>query len=256
MQRKYGMNNRSTTVLAIAVLVVVIALVVVFTGRMNELETVNVVRVGAVGSEAYLSDEEIIRSSGLKLGASINAIEGMRDVIERNVNELGMVSFVNVERESKNAARLTVNVRMPAIAVSMGASYAVIDRDGYVMKKTPSLEGLNALRVNGLSLINPEVGKLAQTVPASELGEILDVAYAVIDNGFSDMISSLSIYDGSYRLITESGLLVRFYLGDDMTETLQIVKGFLNEGITTGEVIISGGEASYLPRELNVVEQR
>lgn len=249
MQKKKAVKNRSSKVLSLAVLAVLIALVVVLTGRMNELEAVNVVRVGASGSEKYLSDEDIIRASGLKLGASVNAVDDMTELVERNINELGFVSFVSVERESKNAVRLTVQVRMPVLAVSVGENCAVIDRDGYVVKLMPSIEGLNVLKVDGMALNFPEVGKPASTTPASQLREILDIAYVVVDNGYADIISNLSIYDGTYRFITQAGLLARFYPGDDMDETLRIVKGFVAKGFKTGEVIISGGQASYLPRE-------
>ena len=249
MQRKKAVKNRSSKVLSIAVLVVLIALVVVLTGRMNELEAVNVVRVGESGSEQYLSDEDIIRASGLKMGASVSAVDDMTELVERNINELGFVSFVSVERESKNAVRLTVQVRMPVLAVSVGENCAVIDRDGYVIKMTPSLNGLNVLKADGVSLNNPVVGQISVTTPPSQMPEILNIAYAVVDHGYAGMISNLSIYDGTYRFITQAGLLVRFYPGDDMDETLQIVKGFVSKGFKTGEVIISGGQASYLPRE-------
>ena len=255
MQRANAKRNYSTTVLMIAVLVVLIALAVVFLGRMNELETVNVVRVGNPGSEAYLSDEAIIRASGLKLGASINAIDEMKEIVERNINEMGLISFVSVERESKNAARLTVNVRTPVIAASVGSSFAVIDRDGFVMQMTSSLNGMNVLRVDGMSLNNPEVGRNAATQPQSQLDEILKIACIVVDSGYSNMISNLSIYNGMYRMITESGLMVRFYLGDNIEETLRITNAFVNQGYKDGEVIISNGQVSYNPRKTDDAEE-
>ena len=70
------------------------------------------------------------------------------------------------------------------------------------------------------------------------------------DHGFLDMISNVNVYNGEWKIVTEAGLLAKFYMDDDLVEMLEIVSGFLNQGVTSGEVIISGGEPAYLPRNI------
>ena len=72
-------------------------LLLVLTGRQNVLKEVRVVREGA-GGVTYISDEEIIRASGLKMGASIGSVGEMRETVARGGHDVGCGCVVSLER--------------------------------------------------------------------------------------------------------------------------------------------------------------
>lgn len=225
-----------------------VVLLLVFSGRQNTLKEVRVVREGA-GGVAYISDEEIIRASGLKMGASIGAVDEMSEDVERGVNEVGYVSFVSLERSGNTSVTLTVQNRMPCAVISSAGMYTLIDTEGYVMARLSDLPTYEVLSVKGAELTETLPGRMVATKRPSQLRDILKITRAINSCDAMSLISDLVIDNSEYRLITRPGLLVKFYIDDDLVEMIEIVRAFLNEGKTTGEVIISAGEAAYLPRE-------
>lgn len=109
-------------------------LLLVLTGRQNVLKEVRVVREGA-GGVTYISDEEIIRASGLKMGASIGSVDEMSETVARGVNDVGYVSFVSLERSGTTSVTLTVKNRVPCAVISSAGMYTLIDTEGYVMAR-------------------------------------------------------------------------------------------------------------------------
>lgn len=245
-ERRRSTRNRMPTWFFL--LIVGVILLVVFTGRRNVLEEVCVIREGTA-SAAYISDEEIIRASGLKMGASISAIDEMLETVERGVNDVGYVSFVNLERTGAKSVTLTVKNRVPCAVISSGGMYVLIDTDGYVMARLDELPTYDVLNVKGVELTEMLAGRLAATKRSSQLDDVLKISRAISSCDAASLISDLVINNNEYRLITRPGLLVKFYIDDDLVEMIDIVRGFLNEGMTSGEVIISAGEAAYSPRE-------
>lgn len=223
-------------------------LLLVLTGRQNVLKEVRVVREGA-GGVAYISDEEIIRASGLKMGASIGAVSEMSETVERGVNDVGYVSFVSLERSGTTSVTLTVKNRVPCAVISSAGMYTLIDTEGYVMARLSELPTYEVLNVKGAELTEMLPGRLVATKRPSQFRDILKITRAINSCDAMSLISDLVIDNNEYRLITRPGLLVKFYIDDDLIEMIDIIRAFLNEGKTTGEVIISAGQAAYLPRE-------
>ena len=223
-------------------------LLLVLTGRQNVLKEVRVVREGA-GGVTYISDEEIIRASGLKMGASIGSVDEMSETVARGVNDVGYVSFVSLECSGTTSVTLTVKNRVPCAVISSAGMYTLIDTEGYVMARLSELPTYEVLNVKGAELTEMLPGRLAATKRPSQFRDILKITRAINSCDAMSLISDLVIDNNEYRLITRPGLLVKFYIDDDLIEMIDIIRAFLNEGKTTGEVIISAGQAAYLPRE-------
>lgn len=229
-------------------LILSLVLLFVLTGRQNVLKEVRVVREGE-GGVAYISDEEIIRASGLKMGASIDAVDEMLETVERGVNDVGYVSFVSLEHSGPKSVTLTVKNRVPCAVISSAGMYTLIDTEGYVMARLSELPTYEVLNVKGAELTEMLLGRQAATRRPSQFRDILKITRAINSCDAMSLISDLVIDNNEYRLITRPGLLVKFYIDDDLVEMIGIVRAFLNEGMTSGEVIISAGQAAYLPRE-------
>ena len=130
--------------------------------------------------------------------------------------------------------------------ISSAGMYTLIDTEGYVMARLSELPTYEVLNVKGAEMLP---GRLAATKRPSQFRDILKITRAINSCDAMSLISDLVIDNNEYRLITRPGLLVKFYIDDDLIEMIDIIRAFLNEGKTTGEVIISAGQAAYLPRE-------
>lgn len=245
-QKKKARNQR--IVVLVGCIVVLVVLIVLLAGSRNKLKNVEIVREGDGSTQAVLSDQDIIRAAGIKMNSSINAVEDKEETIRAGIDELGLVTLTGVERANKDSIVIRVKERTPCLALVSGSGYLVTDREGYVIGRFDDVENMKVLKVNGITVNNPMNGSLAETAPASLIRNALEVGCAVIDNDFCPLVSSLSYYSDTYRLIMDTGLIVRFYIGDDLNELFGIIKGFFDEGVTTGEVIISGGQAALNPR--------
>ena len=247
-RRRKPTHTRNQTPMIVVFVILGVVLLLLLTGRQNVLKEVRVEREGASGV-TYVSDEEIIRASGLKMGASITMASEMLETVERGVNDVGYVSFVSLERSGPTSVTLTVKNRVPCAVISSAGMYTLIDTEGYVMARLNELPTYEVLNVKGVELTEMLPGRLATTKRPYQFQNILKITRAINSCDAMSLISDLVIDNNEYRLITRPGLLVRFYIDDDLYEVIEIVRAFLNEGKTTGEVIISAGQAAYLPRE-------
>ena len=249
-QKRGKMNNRNTVGMIAVALVALVALVILLTGGRNTISDVKVLRSGNATLKQYVTDEDIIRATGIKMGASMSSIDNLNETAKHAIDELGYVSLIGIRQLNKNTVEIAVENRVPCAAISVGANYAVLDSEGYVMGLTDDVSHRDAVIVNGVTVTQSLVGRKATVSTPSQLDEVLLLGRTAREYGFLDMISNVNVYNGEWKIVTAPGLLARFYMDDDLLEVLEIVNGFLNQGVTSGEVILSDGEAAYMPRDV------
>ncbi|MGM9618599.1 MAG: cell division protein FtsQ/DivIB [Oscillospiraceae bacterium] len=136
---------------ALAVVAVVMALILFF-----RVETIRV-----EGEEQY-SEREILQAAGVQAGDNLYLINKAR-VSERVFSTLPYVRSVLIYREPPST--LVIEVRESAVAgvIITPESGWVINSAGKIMEERPSADiGENAV-IDGLTLLNPAVGRTAET---------------------------------------------------------------------------------------------
>lgn len=240
--------RRNAYTIALIGLIALCALGLYIAGSQNTLEEVRVIRNGQQAALSYVSDEQIIRASGLKMGVKIDTVENMTEIARKGINELGYVSFVSIRRASRRAVEITVDSRMPFAILDSAGYLILIDEHGYVIAYLDELPTYETVYVTGADVTDFREGRQVVTARASQLDDILTIVNAIHASGYGSVYSELNVKDpkGMY-LVTNSSLIVNFYDTTNMTKTLDLAQGVINSGVTNGKVIISGDYAGYQP---------
>ena len=215
-------------------------------------KVVFVVRDVQVVGSGSLSAEDVLRVSGIRLGARLNAVdeEHVRECVESD----GRLAFVSLERRLPNRLILTVRQRSRDAVVLQGGKVLVVDSDGYVVEVTDRLPESGIPYVTGLKPSSYQLGRQLDTADGRVacLKAILEAAKA---RGASAYIAEIDVTrTNNLRVITRTGLTV--ILGDSgnmenkMTWMAGAVADLEARGETTGRLdVASGNKADYLPPE-------
>lgn len=234
--------------LAIGILIALCIALIVFTGGQNRLDEVRISRLP--GSYASITDAEIIRASNLKMGAQLGAITEMKESVKAGVNSLGLVKFEGLVRVSGKCLEITVSARTPLAVIDSAGMYITIDSEGIVMDISKTLPTEKLLFVTGCDILTQEKGRRFSTREDTRLDDIIRIALAVRNGGYSDLYSELNVKDSNGMLLIGSpSLIVEIYNGDDIDKKLQMAMDIINDGRNTGRISISGDYAGYMPSE-------
>lgn len=235
-------------IIAVGVLIAACILVIFLTGGKNRLEEVRINRLP--GAYTEISDAEIIRASGLKMGAQIASIPELTEGVQKGVNGLGCVKFEMIERVSAKCLEITVSAREPIAVIDSAGTYVLIDRDGVVVDIVKSLPTDNILYITGCEILTQEKGREFSVRKKSQLEDIVRIALAVKNGGYTDTYSELNVKNQKdMLLIANTSLIVEIYDGSDIERKLMMADEIIKSGNTTGRIAISGDYAGYAPSE-------
>ncbi|MGN0795567.1 MAG: FtsQ-type POTRA domain-containing protein [Christensenellales bacterium] len=117
-------------VLALIIIFAIIALTLILCATVFLLRDIEV-GYAVKGEEAIVSSEEIISASGLKLNKNVLFISE-KQIVSNIQTKYPQVKVINVERVFPNKVIIYVTVRVPVVAVSVGDSFALLDREMFV----------------------------------------------------------------------------------------------------------------------------
>ena len=247
-RKKKTADVKGQRVLAIAILLIACVMIVVLTGSKNRLNEVVINRIP--GNYVSVSDEEIIRTSGLKMGAQISSIAEMSKKVESGINSGGKVKFEQMTRVSGRCIEITVSAREPIAVINSAGSYVLIDKDGCVMDILMTLPTDNIVYVTGAEILTQEKGRTFATRKEAQLKAIIDIALAIRNGGYQSTYSELNVKDvKDILLITNTSQIIEIFDGSDIEKKLKIADEIIREGNTKGKISISGNYAGYLPPE-------
>lgn len=245
-------NSGRYVVLLVILLVVFAVAVILLVGGQNTIKKVVVARSGAVG-DTYMSDDEIIRASGLKLGDKINELDEIIDVTAQSVNALGYFTFNSLTRTGKHEVTLSVTVRDARAVVNAGGNLVLIDDKGYAMAHLKELPTGNIIYVDGVECSEAKEGRRIVTKRVKQIEDIISIVNAINDMGYRDVFTQLNVQEEHMMyLFTRGNLIVNFYTTQDIERTLELAKAIIDRGYTHGKIIISGNRASYIETQTQV----
>ncbi len=217
------------------------------------INVVFVVRDVQVVGNGSLSAEDVLRVSGIRMGARLGAVD--EDHVRESVEEDGRMAFVSLERRLPNRLILTVRQRSRDALVLQAGKVLVLDSDGYVIEVSDRLPEGTIPYVTGLKPSNNyQPGRQLDTTDGriACMKAVLEAARA---RGATAYIAELNVAStNDIRIITRTGLTV--VLGDSgnmenkMIWMVGAVADLEARGETTGRLdVASGSKADYLPLE-------
>ena len=133
------------------------------------------IKVIKVEGEHNYRAEEIIKASGVKAGMNIFKVsEGdVRDAIKKDA----YFSSVSIKRKLPRQLTIIVSERSEAAYVKYGKSKVIIDKDGYVLRKTDDDEKLTEL--TNMKIKKMKIGEKIKVEQEMTLKKTLDVIRAM-----------------------------------------------------------------------------
>lgn len=236
--------SRSITLI---VLVIACLLVVFMVGGRNRLKDIDVVCLNGEITESQKN--EIIRASGLKMGARIGSISDVEGAVAEGVNSTGFARFESVARISTGGVQLIVTVRQPIAIVNAGGNYILIDDEGMVMEIRERMPGDSVVYVTGADATNYSKGKKLVLRKENQLKDIIRIASAIKNMGYQATYSELNVKDlRDIYLVTNTNQIIEIFDGKDIEQTLQMVDEIIKSGNVNGKITVSGNYAGYSPK--------
>ena len=183
----------------------------------------------------------VIRASGL-IGKSIDKLESLKDSAIAAINNLNYITCEGIEQIGKNDIVIKLTGCEACIQLNYGGKTILLDDEGVVVAAGSTDD---VLKVSGLELTGASVGTTAYG-GGTVLTNVLKMAAAVRDYNYLNTFPELRITNGEYWFVASNGVLVRVYASDDVIHSLDIAKGIIDTGITSGKIIVSGSYGDYI----------
>jgi len=247
--KKNNDNVLKQRIAAVVILAAVCVFLVVLTGNRNRLREVRINRLP--GNYLSVSDDEIIRASGLTMGAQIPSIAEMKEKVENSVNATGIVKFEDIKRVSSQCIEITVSAREAIAVIDSAGNYVLIDKDGYVMDIRTTLPTERIIYVKGTDIQTQEKGRKFVCYDEEKLNAIIEIALAIKNGGFSDTYDELNVKNKNDILLITAGnsQIIEIFDGSNISQKLLMVDELLKSGNTKGRISVSGDYAAYQPPE-------
>ncbi|MZP28967.1 FtsQ-type POTRA domain-containing protein [Heliobacterium undosum] len=181
---------------------------------------------------SLLKEEEIIRLSGIQPGESILRID--RDRVREQLRFHPQVEDATIQRNLPSTVRIEIQERKPVAVIGQAGSFALLDRQGILLRKLDSLYGIPLPVITGVQApLNVGPGqvvnadglasglKLCQEVPSTLLARIGEIHVA-----------------NSSRLIlyTTDSIEVRFGPPEEIAAKSQVLLDILDQWMKNGSV--------------------
>ena len=209
-----------------------------------------VVRNVEVEGAGNLSPEAVIRASGIRLGTKLNALNDV--AIKANVDALGTLAFVELQRRYPVTARLVVRQRTHDAVTLQAGKLLTLDSDGYVVSASETLPEQALPLVTGLRASTFRLGRQLDAAP-SRLTAMKAVLEALRAKRAAIYVSEVDVdYPTDIQLITRTGMTVLLGGAENMEKKIVWMVATLQDlerrGETLGRLDVSSGtKADYLP---------
>ena len=244
MRRKKRRRAIGPWVASVLLLTAAVALLLV-----NVVFVVRDVQVSGSGS---IAADDVLRASGIRLGARLGAVDEahVRECVEND----GSLAFVSLQRRLPNHLILTVRQRTRDALLLQGGKVLVLDSDAYVIEITDRLPDGNLPYVTGMKASGYQQGRQLDTTDG-RVACLKAVVEAARSQSATAYIAEINLSDtNDLRVITRTGLTVMLGDSGNMDNKMIWMAGAVADlearGETTGRLdVASGSKADYLPPE-------
>lgn len=205
----------------ILLLLFIIAVTMVFTTPVFKISTVSVT------GNTKVSKEEILAAASLPPGKNIYTVS-MKDAKAR-IEALPYVLTAEVKRKFPARVSITVTERAEAVAVQCTGGYAVLDREGRVLRISADAEDLCI--ASGVNVSSAVPGQ-AVSMEDGRFVENLKLLLAETEKaGLGELIVKIQIPSAvDVVLVTRGGMEIQLAGMDELSHKLQLCYSILNGG--------------------------
>ena len=207
------------------------------------------VRNVEVTGTASVSQQDVVRLSGIRLGSRMDQVD--LTAVSNNVESTGKLAFVGVSRRYPSTLVLEVRERSQDAIVLLAGKIIALDSDGYVVSAGESVPDETLPYVMGLK---PSTFRLGQRLNAPDAQ--LDAMKAVLEvlkaQNAVEYVSELNVEDvNDLRILTRKGMTVLLGDSSQMNAKIAWMVGALRDLESRGENlgrldVSSGNKADFL----------
>jgi cell division protein FtsQ len=206
--------------------------------------SVFVIRNVEVVSDQTVDAQDVIRVSGVEMGARMRALDP--DKIARGIESTGAYAFVSAEKKYPSSVRLTVRKRVPAAMAEVGGLAVLMDADGYVISASPEAPDVDAVYVTGFDIGAYEVGKVVEA-DKDRIAAVHEVITALGNGAAAAYVSELNVGDvNELYIYSRTGIYVALGNDGEMDAKIVLMKYVLQDlesrGETSGRLDVSSGD--------------
>ena len=241
--RKKKKQNIGPWIAAVAVLAAALWILLA-----NVVLVVREVRVVGAGE---LSDSEVVRLSGIRLGTRMSALDEAR--IHLDVESDGRLAFVSLEKKLPSQVVLTVRPRTLDALILQAGRILVLDSDAYVVRVSDQLPDAPVLYVTGIKAAYYTLGRQLDLADG-RCAAMKAVIEALKAQGATGYVSELSVADiDDLRIISRTGITVTLGDSGNMDAKIAWMAGALSDlearGQTSGRLDVSSAtKADFMPQ--------
>lgn len=175
------------------------------------LKTICVVRsVEICGEHTGVSESEIVRASGIRFGKALS--DAKEENIEKNINALGKVKYLYLERNYPNTIKIYVTERKPVAMLLHAGKILVLDCEGSVIEAGNEVPNTDLIYISNMGVNGYQIGS-AVSANAEKLRAFAAIMEAIEYHSASGVVSEINLEDlQDIRIITRSSITVR--IGD------------------------------------------
>jgi len=244
----YPKKQRRPGALAVVVWLLIITAAALIVGN-----TVFAVRSVSVEGNSTVSDEDVIRASGISMGMSIFAIDS--GAVRDGVNSNRYLNFIGLWRDFPSHVILRVTEHAPHATFKWMGMLYMLDQDGSVLEQTAHFDiPLSVPLITGMQVEAARVGSPVVTSVSGQADTIATVLSALSKRGLTESISELNVTSlDNLFLITVDGAQVKLGNAQNIETKLYLMEQALSIERQRGDVrygvldVTTAQNADYKP---------
>ena len=234
-------------------LAVVVWLLIITAAALIVGNTVFAVRSVSVEGNSTVSDEDVIRASGISMGMSIFAIDS--GAVRDGVNSNRYLNFIGLWRDFPSHVILRVTEHAPHATFKWMGMLYMLDQDGSVLEQTAHFDiPLSVPLITGMQVEAARVGSPVVTSVSGQADTIATVLSALSKRGLTESISELNVTSlDNLFLITVDGAQVKLGNAQNIETKLYLMEQALSIERQRGDVrygvldVTTAQNADYKP---------
>lgn len=246
--RKYHGAHAAWKIILIVFVLGVISAVVY--GSWYRVRTIDVV------GNVYLTDEEIISLSGIRMGDRIMAVDEKK--VAEGINKSRYLIFDKMDKQTPSTIVITVKERTPAAVMNYGSINYVLDNKGMVLEEDADVTALAHLpEVSGMELLGAygaSAGRKLNVNNQVQLAALSEILVELRVLSAEEVIAKIKMSDVEQILLeTREGFAVNMGNSENIHAKLKAmlyIRDYLDDvGVAVGTIDVSNPEQpTYIPR--------
>jgi hypothetical protein len=222
LRKKVSASKKTASRLLVMLFVIILALISVSFVRSDYF------KIGAFIIEGVtnLTDDELIGSSGLKIGMHI--LDFNKTKVETAItSNLVSVKKTEVHRKFPNTVRITVTERMPILFISQNNLYYSIDSEHYIISEATTLDNTDCIVINGLKDLTLKPGDTFDFRQNAKTLSILKVFDFLNEYSLNTLVSEIYVSEVDYHVYMKNFAVIKFFNIDDFVSNEAFLISFI-----------------------------